>query len=762
MCNTGCHSASERGSLGMRRTASADVELSAFVFARTWDLMGRRRAYGDKRGVAQAMWRLALSAGLVLVVLASTSSAAARAAEACPNEAVRVQQGEAALALPDCRAYEFVSPNGSTPYQFSPAISSVSGDRFGYFSYDPYPGTDAASLYLLSTRGAGGWTTQAVIPSQGSFKTSRSFACAASIYYSAELDRGVLVDGLRDGKGVCEGDDPPLVPGEPRDVTNLFLRNNETSAYQLLDQPLAGESPENAEFRDATPDLSDVLFTENARLTPEAPVGLDLYEWSAGEVRLVTVLPDGTPVEGTPANSGGGAAVTHAMSADGERVFFDAQGNLYARLNVGAESTTSGACSDGESGKACTVQVDAAAAGAPGPAGGGSFMDASEDGSRVYFTDENRLTADATASTGAPDLYEYDVETGELVDLTVSATEPADVKGYGGSAGDGSYLYFLASSVLTGEQANSDGAKATPGGLNLYVRHAGATTFIATLNETEGLGYSLRASANGQFFVFASTNRLTEFDNEGMAEVYLYDAGANRLSCVSCGANGARPTGGAELPRPQSEIIAGNGNVPPDYVPRSVTNEGRVFFDSSDPLVPQATNGVENVYEYENGRASLISPGSAIGGSEFLEASASGDDAFFSTAQSLVQADTDNGLSVYDARVDGGFPVVAGEGGEVPACESVEACKPPASEAPAEPFPASAAFSGPGNLTAPPAEVESLPEKPAVRALTRVQRLARALKQCARKPKRQRRSCQVRARKQFGAKADKSEIGGRR
>ena len=149
-------------------------------------------------------------------------------------------------------------------------------------------------------------------------------------------------------------------------------------------------------------------------------------------------------------------------------------------------ATASGECSASEPQLACTVQVDAAAAGAEGPGGGGAFQYASDDGSRVYFTDKHRLTADATALDERPDLYEYDLQTGVLSDLTVtSKSTTADVLSVVGAGGDGSNVYFLAKGVLS-EQANSLGAKAAGGKPNLYLRHAGATTFIATLNDIPG------------------------------------------------------------------------------------------------------------------------------------------------------------------------------------------------------------------------------------------------------------------------------------
>ena len=50
-------------------------------------------------------------------------------------------------------------------------------------------------------------------------------------------------------------------------------------------------------------------------------------------------------------------------------------------------------------------QLDARQGGS-GAAGGGKFMAAGVEGTRVLFTDESRLTPDAKAEAGKPDLYE--------------------------------------------------------------------------------------------------------------------------------------------------------------------------------------------------------------------------------------------------------------------------------------------------------------------------------------------------------------------
>lgn len=717
----------------------------------------------------------------VVAVLSSVNASPALAQE-CANEGTRQEQGSAALALPDCRAYEMVSPSGSVPDSGgAKPVAALDGQRLGYQTLEPFPGSDEDGMYLLATREADGWSVRDTTPPQGGVESSLSFGCDPSTFYSPELTTSVLSDGWNEvEEGVdqkCEGDDPPLVSGEARGYANLFLRDNEDGSYQLVDRPPESGPSANALLWGGSSDLSSVVFSEEAKLTPEAPAGRDLYEWTGGEDRLLTFLPDGEPVPGRLANTDeerDSASFTHAISGDGETVFFYAGGALYARLHAGHAPTRTGACSAGEPSEACTVQVDVAQAGASGPSGGGVFVDASEDGSRVFFTDERKLTANAVATSQAPDLYEYDVETGVLSDLTVPTVGLAEVFGFSGASADGSYVYFVAGGVLSGGQINSYGEVAERYKPNLYLAHNGAVTFIATLEGGEkgdqldwqergsakNVGeLKTRVSSDGEYMVFDSVRPLDPgYDNEPFSalgcgarcrEIYLYDAAAGKLSCVSCTPSGELPTGPAEVPYPVTELSTPEA---PKYLQRDVTNDGVVFFDTRSPLVPQAVDGEVNVYEYEEGTVHLISSGAAVGPSEFMDASSDGANVFFSTGQSLVRSDTDNTASVYDARIDGGFPSSSGEAQQASACENVEACRPAVGEPPAQLVAASASLSASENLLAPPAPVtppQPKPEAVGKRGLTRAQKLARALKACAGKPKRQRAQCKKVARRRF-------------
>ena len=141
-------------------------------------------------------------------------------------------------------------------------------------------------------------------------------------------------------------------------------------------------------------------------------------------------------------------------------------------------------------------------------------------------------------------------------------------------------------------------------------------------------------------------------------------------------------------------------------------------------LCRMPSDGRGNVYEYENGHVYAISD--VAGGSEsfFMDASANGENVFFGTADQLLPQDTSNNVAVYDARVDGGFPVTVAP----LACTTAEACRTASPPTPAVfGAPPSATFSGPGNVTPATAgggQTQVQAARPAR------QKLAKALKVC--------------------------------
>lgn len=618
-----------------------------------------------------------------------TFTTATVAQTACRNDQLR---GGFSQGLPDCRAYELVTPSNTSSAQPDPFettledslksnIAAVDGGRMAFLSRDMYPGSLSGGYSYVSTRGAGGWSSENVTPPQNYYASRKCPAETHMSVYSADLSKGIL---QLDGASECEGPEPELVPGEPKGVNNLYLRDNTTGSYQLVNMPPPGVTGTSATLLAESADLNHVLFSEQAKLTPEAPEGVaSVYEWSGGVVRLLrTVLADGTPVAGTLASP--------ASSRDGSRLFFTYAGGLYAQS------------------AASTVQLDASQTGGAG--GGGGLVSVSADGSQVFFTDADKLTVDSTAQAGKPDIYRYDFAAAEgarLTDLTVDPGEAANVQSVRGVSEDGSYVYFEALGVLPGSVANGRGETAQAGLPNLYVWHDGSSTFIATQVLLEPAFERMQVSANGAFVAIDSRKRLTGYDNTDANsgtpdnEIYLYGAASNTLSCASCNPSGQRPTGSTTWEWKSRS-------------PRVVSTNGQVFFDSAEALLPADTNGQVDVYEFEPdgvgscstlaGCVFLLSTGTSSRPTDFIEASPSGNDVFLREYQKLVPRDEqEEARVIYDARVEGGFP----EPAVPPACVTADACRTaPGVQPSIFGEPASQTFSGVGNL-APPVQAKA-------------------------------------------------------
>jgi hypothetical protein len=619
-----------------------------------------------------------------------------------PNEEFR--SGFSAR-LPDCRAYELVTPPVKTSVEFDrdvanhSSVVAASGEALSMIAHEPFPGAPTGGHDYVAMRGPSGWRLENIDPVEsytGVLCPELSDGNMEVPAYSEDVSSEVISLGssvrasqppLSNNKESCNSKGLQVVKGEPVGYQNLLRRDNQTGEYKLVNNLEAappGVTPADAHFQGASADLSHIIFTEQAPLAQGAQYGVEnLYEWDEGVVRLLTWLPNGAPAVGSLAAEKGSSVHEQVISDEGSHVFFISGGNLYVRI-------------DGER----TVQIDKAQRVA-GSSGGGQFQAASADGSHVLFTDASQLTKDSTATAGEPDLYECVLSPGatecQLTDLTVAkASAHADVQ-YVSSFGrkDSSHVYFTATGVLatnkreyTDSNGNTVIEEAKKGGENLYVSEDGQIAFITTLNKGEGAGGVI--SPDGAWFAFLSSRSLTGYDNVKSSgapvhEIFLYGASSGQLACASCLPSGEAPeSGGPETFYPGRHLMDG----------------GLLFFETPEALVPSDTNGQRDVYEYENGQASLISSGTSSFESVLVGAGESGRDVFVSSTQELVPQDTLEGmLVVYDAREYGGFPFVGSA-----ECTTPEGCRGPASaQAALYGAPASQTFSGAGNL-APPAK----------------------------------------------------------
>jgi sugar lactone lactonase YvrE len=433
-----------------------------------------------------------------------------------------------------------------------------------------------------------------------------------------------------------------------------------------------------------------------------------------------------------------------------------------------------------------------------------SYAGASADGSTVVFADTQQLTDTATQDPASSDTaFQCGSTTNEasgcnlyasicptpcaqpaterrLVDISAAPAGGPRVQTTLTISPDGSHIYFVAKGVLS-EAPNARGQIAHSGSENLYVYERDAAfpqghlAFIAGLSEGDlGRLGSANVTPDGRRLVFLSRRGLTAdaARAEGPAQVYEYDDESKSLTRLSIGQNGFNNNGNAGVgdARLSTPFSVDEATSVPERSDPTMSHDGAyVFFQSPIALTPQALSNVQvgsldgeplyaqNVYEYHEGKVSLISDGKDVSvgagfpprGVELLGSDASGENVFFSTADPLVTQDTDTQLDIYDAHLcSAGSPCIPQTAPPSPACEA-EACHGPPGGAPAQQTPGSATFSGEGNL--PPTTA------PKPKPLTRAQKLAKALKSCRTKHNRHKRTvCERQARKKYGTPAKKA------
>lgn len=741
--------------------------------------------------------------------------------------------------LPDCRAYELVTPPYTQGAKLQWLASSPDGSRVlassdGTFAGDetslPGVGSEGGPSYGVNyelTRTGSGWAAASIEPPASDPRFRLHELVAASADLTSTLWAG-----------------SSSAPSEASTALYDLYRREEHPGGE----PSFTQIGPAGTFAGASADLSHILLTRApGDLFPgdETQSGPSLYEYAQtgqDEPRLVGVTNEG-PLEGSPnvndsahligrcgTELGSGREDTYnAISSSGETVFFTVlQGScsaptvneLYAR--IGGAKTIDISEPRLPAGETCE---DACAT---APRQEGLFQGASSDGSKVFFlTDQPLLTADRDTTQ---DLYEAEISDGTLTHLTMvsegerEALDPeyddptpgqgAEVLGVVRVSQDGSHVYFVAHGLLTREprgglaglciaeldeserleEEHTHEGRCSPrqGARNLYVFDTltHRTAFVAALQSpaeeaaaqsdcesnleeqacrdavdeaviwTPRDSRAAQASSDGEFLAFSSLAHLTPDDSSGpmVPQLFEYDTSDGALSRVSVSSHGfgedGNTTSALDAPRlPAQSFVA---TAPPTTASfsQALTDQGVVFFESAEPLVPEALSEANNIYEYTGGEAYLISDGQdttrgPLGESdvELIGADASGQDVFFTTVDRLVPQATGTQIAWYDARAAGGFPVR-------PPPSLCEACQAPAGFTPLISPPASSQYKGGEELH--PAPTHTTP-KP----LTRAQSLAQALRACRSRPRRRRGRCEANARSRYRAGSSKTPRGRR-
>jgi len=644
-------------------------------------------------------------------------------ASPCSNEALRV--GDSAT-LPDCRAYELVTPpdtNGHIPK------ISITGLGFGEMNFATTPASPGGgSLVFGSNSGAlpgiggggffdvyealrdesTGWHShfagmtgaQAERPRPGGFSPSHLYS-----FWNVEGGRGIFADPVTGYAQYLR------VPAGTEPSPNCAVDTEPGSGFELIGCGSLGSEPKAA-GRWISEGGEHVIFDTGGNADP---VQLETCAPPTGTSAIYDRVPGGATRCVSVPSTGASAEVKtqfetldpayEGASADGTTVAFTVGDTLYARLDnaetvaAAAGSTTfAGISADGgrliylddpvgvgvPRGEIFACDVTAGPCAGPGAAesplqigsgGESALVNVSADGSHVYFTSPQQLEA-GEGEAGKDNLYVWD---GTAVSF-IAVLDPLDIDG----AGD---VY---------EQ-----------GLGLWVRSAVSPKPSADIGPAD---VPARTTPDGEVLLFGSHADLAGADADGHWQVFRYDTNADpgeQLICVSCNPTGVPAESDARLQTPEEGQLVSTNPSPVNSIAQiaNITSDGRrAFFQSADRLASSDLDGKVDVYEWEAGGTggcereagcvSLISSGRSAGDDYLYAMTPSGSDVFFLSGDTLVPQDSDATPSIYDARVGGGFAQPTVPGG----CLG-EGCQPVVA-APGEVTPATSGHVGPGNQKA--------------------------------------------------------------
>ena len=698
----------------------------------------------------------------------------------CPNATLEGFRAQ----LPDCRAYEMVTPPYKQGYPVNLVAVSADGSQVYGRSLGSFAETEGAPqsrgsvglLYRFSQTPAG-WLTAALTPSNPAFRSAATFESV-----SGDASRALF-----------------QMPAGPVGQDDYYVREPDSSLVDVgpatppEDGPAREPSPEGpsvgvSQVSGASADFSHLVFALSSPFgwpgDDTFPGASNVYEYSgSGNSSPTMVAVAGgagstTPIDRCGVTLGGPSFTTkfNAVSASGDVIVFTPapadevpcdpsqppHAAPYARIDAARTLPLSAPQCDAEE---CPVSTPAAAI----------FSGASSDGSRGWFLSTQRLTSEAVddatpgdtasgiagggcqaAAGSGCNLYEYDLARPEgklLRSVSAGSTAP-HVQGVVRISADGSHVYFVATASLAASPGPM-GAQPQQGAENLYVSEISGERaqlrFVAALSPQDGVLWGgatgsdesrpADVTPDGTHLVFASRADLTADDtSSSVPQVFEFvDGPSPTLRRISIGEEGFNEDGNtdsfpATLPTPDYE-----GRTWYEPQPRALDESGeQVVFESEDPLVPgsgAAQPGVPKLYEYSEGHVYLIyagtDPETKLNGID-----ATGRDIFFQTDEPLVWNDTDTQTDTYDARVGGGTsrPSINACGGEP--------CLGPIPTPPAlPPQPGSALGSPDVNFPA-----RKLPPP----TLSRTKRLSAALRGCRRRHGVKRRSCERTARRRFG------------
>jgi hypothetical protein len=476
--------------------------------------------------------------------------------------------------------------NGNGGFSASLVGASDDGSRAFFLTPEQLVGGDTDGSNDLYER-SGGTTTRV---SAGEVNGNGAFGVNFS---------GISSDGAR----VFFNTSEPLVADDTDTNLDVYQRSGDVTR-RISAGAVNGNGAFGANFERASDDGTRVLFTTDEQLVGgDTDAATDIYQRSGDATKRISV--------GAVNGNGAFAATFQDASDDGSSVIFrtdeqlaagdtDSRPDLYER-----SGTTTTQVSAGEINGNKTFNV--------------FFGGASADGSRVFFETQEQLVAADTDT--ALDVYERSGGTTTRISAgSVNGNGPLGAQ-FAGATDDGTAVFFETHEQLVA--TDTDMAE------DLYRRSGGATSRISTgqINGNSGFGAHFRGvSDDGSRVFFATSEKLVTADTDGVGDIYERADGTTRR--ISAGE------------------VNGNGAIDSVFA-RASTDGSRVFFQTSEQLAAEDTDGNTDVYERAAGRTRVITPGDSF--AVLSDISDDGSVVFFSAGGPVIASDVDGTGDAYAA-----------------------------------------------------------------------------------------------------------------
>lgn len=590
--------------------------------------------------------------------------------EPCPNASLRSGPSQN---LPDCRAYEQVTPvdkeGAQEPFNYGPtvvsgALEAEDGNRVilhdPAVSYGSGPSA-GGSPYVFKRQGSGIWSMLSVTP-----QPQTGAERVVPELFSDDLTSIALEVDVHTSVGAGESKEVKFETGPvggPYELVATVPRKDLESKVGLDEGWIAASD----NFSTLILQVEDRNLVEPATTTK---TGNDLYEYSDHHLAQVNVGIGSCGAHMVSGNEEGGLhSSTHAVSEDGSRVFFEAvpgsncsaPSHLYMRKG-GVETFDIGQY---------------------------KFGGANPEGTLVLLESE---------VGGSAEFSIYDTENQSMKKIfSVPKTTDAEV------------------GTIVPREFGSIYFHRPTGDLYRYDVDGEKLSYLFNYQGDSG-----RASADGNLYYFAGVTPGVP----GEEQVFLYNAAESSVECVSC-ASPYDPEPKLPAIFPHHPFGDLGSLLQEDGHPRRtfLSSDGKyAFFDTPSALVPSDGDGEvaptpeagaemqsgefsssSDVYEWRrdgvngcakmDGCLALITNGRGGFLNLLLGATPSGSDVFVYTRSELVAQDNDNAGDIYDVRINGGEPAPSPPPVE---CENVTCVDSPLP--PIDATPSSFTFSGPENV----------------------------------------------------------------